>query len=126
VTPDLVADALTAADAEQATDALRARRKRTVSRVAEVVREGYGAVVAFGDGRVVSTPWLDTDEAAAYVRSTTQALYKLVQGGKMPFHRRHGVLLFDTHELDAWIRSQDGRVVPTPKGWKGRHSADVR
>ena len=51
------------------------------------------------------SPYLTAHEAIAYLRLGSQsALYRLVREHRLPFCRRGRLYLFDTRELDAWVR----------------------
>jgi excisionase family DNA binding protein len=52
---------------------------------------------ARGDG------FLDADGAAAYLGLTRKAVYALVERRRLPYYRPAGRLLFDRHELRAWV-----------------------
>ncbi|MBX9578741.1 MAG: helix-turn-helix domain-containing protein [Gemmataceae bacterium] len=47
------------------------------------------------------SPYLTTEEAAAYLRTTRGTVYNLVWRGVLP--RRRGKLLFTRTELDAYL-----------------------
>ena len=49
------------------------------------------------------SPWLDTHEAAEYLRMSEATLYRLRREG-LPFSRAGGRLLFNRHELDNWVK----------------------
>lgn len=58
---------------------------------------------------VVDSPYLTSREAIRYLRldklrSPHSALYRLIAEHQLPYGRRGGLYLFDTRELDAWIR----------------------
>jgi excisionase family DNA binding protein len=55
------------------------------------------------------SPYLTSEEAIVYLRldrlsSPLSALYRLVKEHQLPHGRRGGLYLFDTRELDAWIK----------------------
>jgi excisionase family DNA binding protein len=55
------------------------------------------------------SPYLTSREAIAYLRLDTlrsphSALYRLITEHKLPYGRRGGLYLFDTRELDAWVK----------------------
>jgi hypothetical protein len=56
------------------------------------------------------SPWLDVDAAATHLGATTpDAVRALVKRRQIPFHKApNGRLLFDRHELDAWVRGESG------------------
>lgn len=47
------------------------------------------------------SPYLTTDEAAEYLRTTRGTVYNLVWRGELP--RRRGKLLFTRQELDTYL-----------------------
>jgi excisionase family DNA binding protein len=52
-----------------------------------------------------STPWLNVDQAAAYIgNAPTSRIYDLVQQGKITPHRDGRRLLFHVDDLDAYLR----------------------
>jgi excisionase family DNA binding protein len=54
----------------------------------------------------VSDGFVDVAGAAAYLASSPSAIRSLVQRGEIPVHKTpNGRLLFDTSELDRWVRS---------------------
>jgi excisionase family DNA binding protein len=61
--------------------------------VAETLRDGRD------DG------FLNVSRAAEYLSTTPKAIYALVERQKLPHHRAGGRLLFDRHELRAWVEA---------------------
>lgn len=58
-----------------------------------------------------TSPYLTAREAIAYLRLGSQsALYRLIREHALPHGRRGHLLLFDTRELDAWIRGHDSAL----------------
>lgn len=57
----------------------------------------------------IDSPYLTTKEAAAYLRTTSNAIYCLVERGKIkPLH--HGKLLrFTKEQLDAYLQREKPR-----------------
>ena len=53
-------------------------------------------------------PWLDIDQAAAYLRTSRRTVYKLCALSKLAYHVRVGVRWFTKDDLDDYIAS--GRV----------------
>lgn len=57
----------------------------------------------------VSTPWLNVDQAAEYIASTSEPprnrIYDLKQQGKIKPHHDGGRLLFHRDDLDAYLES---------------------
>lgn len=53
----------------------------------------------------IDTPWLDPEEAAAYLRlPSVKALYQAVRRGQVPVHRRaNKAMLFHKGELDQTL-----------------------
>lgn len=51
------------------------------------------------------SPWLDTAQAAAYLRVSRDSLYKLTAARALPVRKRPGGqrLLFHRAELDQWL-----------------------
>ena len=57
---------------------------------------------------VIESPYLNTREAMAYLRLTSpSSLYYLINEQRLPHLRRGGRLLFDTRDIDAWLRGTD-------------------
>jgi len=55
--------------------------------------------------RVVESPYLTAQEAVVYLRlNTLSSLYRLIEEHKLPAGRRGRLYLFDTRELDAWVK----------------------
>jgi excisionase family DNA binding protein len=55
--------------------------------------------------RPVESPYLTSREAMAYLRvNSLSNLYHLVREHRLPCLRRGNLYLFDTRELDAWLR----------------------
>jgi excisionase family DNA binding protein len=55
----------------------------------------------------VTSPYLTSKEAVAYLRlNSLSSLYYLVREHRLPHCRRGGLYLFDTREMDAWLRGQ--------------------
>jgi excisionase family DNA binding protein len=50
-----------------------------------------------------ATPWLDVDEAAAYLRCSRQRVYDLRHAGVLKPHRDGRRLLFRRDDLDAYL-----------------------
>ena len=72
-------------------------------RVVELLDE-RGAIT----GMSPSSPWLDVDEAAAYLRcGSRQRLYDLVSAGALEPSRDGRRLLFRRDTLDAYLRGGD-------------------
>ena len=60
------------------------------------------------------SPYLNSKEAMAYLRLTSSSsLYYLINERRLPYLRRGGRLLFDTRELDAWLRGHDSALEMT-------------
>jgi excisionase family DNA binding protein len=56
-------------------------------------------------GRQIQSPYLTAREAMVYLRLNSQsALYRLVNEYHLPTLRRGRLYMFDTRELDAWLR----------------------
>jgi excisionase family DNA binding protein len=55
----------------------------------------------------MESPWLDTDEAAAYLKVKRRTLLQWVRDGKLPAHKLSGlqrhVWRFLRHELDGML-----------------------
>lgn len=66
------------------------------------------------------SPYLTAAEAIAYLRLGSQsALYRLVREHRLPFCRRGRLYLFDTRELDAWVRNY-GSAIERARAERGR------
>lgn len=53
----------------------------------------------------VQSPYLDARQAMVYLRLTSpSSLYRLIKEHALPHGRRGGLYLFDTRELDAWVK----------------------
>ncbi|NTU68446.1 MAG: helix-turn-helix domain-containing protein [Chlorobiaceae bacterium] len=56
--------------------------------------------------RVLSQPFLDTIQAAAYIGRSRSTLYRLAKSGKIPYTRpNRGKLCFRRFDLDAYMAS---------------------
>jgi excisionase family DNA binding protein len=54
--------------------------------------------------KTISSPYLTTEEAAAYLRTTVQGIYSLVKRGRLqPMPGRPGRLLFTRETLDKYL-----------------------
>jgi excisionase family DNA binding protein len=53
------------------------------------------------------SPWLDFNDACAYLRFSRDQLYKLTAARAIPFRKKHGGqgLLFHRDELDRWVQA---------------------
>ncbi len=49
--------------------------------------------------------FLNTDEAAIYLRISKSHLYKLTMGRTIPFYKPSKVILFKKSELDEWLKT---------------------
>ena len=49
------------------------------------------------------SPWLNIENAAAYLDWPKQRLYKLTASGGIPHYKQDGRLLFHRAELDGWM-----------------------
>jgi hypothetical protein len=59
----------------------------------------------------VTSPYLLSHEAVTNLRlKNLSGLYWLVKEHRLPHCRRGGLYLFDTRELDAWLRNADTSV----------------
>lgn len=54
----------------------------------------------------VRSPYLDTDEAAAYLRSSKQRIYDLTSAGRLEPCRDGSRLLFHRAHLDAYLEER--------------------
>ena len=63
-------------------------------------------------------PWLDIDQAAAYLRTSKRTVYKLCALYKLVYYVTSGVRWFTKDDLDAYIAS--GRVDIYGRGRRGR------
>lgn len=52
----------------------------------------------------MTSPYLLSQEAAEYLRTNRAGLYYLIKEHRLPFVRRGGLYMFDTREVDAWLR----------------------
>lgn len=60
---------------------------------------------------MTASPYITAAEAIAYLRLGSQsALYRLVREHEMPHCRRGRLYLFDTRELDAWVRGHGSAI----------------
>jgi hypothetical protein len=57
----------------------------------------------------VSSPYLNSAEAAAYLRSTVQGIYSLVKRGRLKPMPGSGKLLFTREALDACLQRRRKR-----------------
>lgn len=71
-------------------------------RVVELLDE-RGAI----SGTSTSSPWLDADEAAAYLRCAKQRVYDLVSAGALERAGDGRRLLFHRDALDAYVFGSD-------------------
>jgi len=66
-------------------------------------------------------PWLDIDQAAAYLRTSKRTVYKLCALYKLVYYVTTGVRWFTKDDLDAYIAS--GRVDIYGRGRRRRKTA---
>jgi excisionase family DNA binding protein len=53
----------------------------------------------------IASPYLTAREAMAYLKlESSSALYRLVREHRLPTCRRGRLYLFDSREIDAWLR----------------------
>lgn len=51
-----------------------------------------------------TSPWLNTIEAASYVRRSKRTMEGLrISGGGPAYHRQGGIVLYHRDDLDAWL-----------------------
>jgi len=59
-----------------------------------------------GELALMESPYLTAKETIAYLRlGSESALYRLIREHRMPFCRKGRLYLFDTRDLDAWLRN---------------------
>jgi excisionase family DNA binding protein len=51
-----------------------------------------------------STAWLTVESAAEHLSCPKSRIYALTSARRIPHHRDGSRVLFDRHELDAWVR----------------------
>lgn len=57
------------------------------------------------------SPYLTAAEAIAYLKlGSSSALYRLVREHRLPCCRRGRIYLFDTREVDAWLRQYGSAI----------------
>lgn len=66
-------------------------------------------------------PWLDIDQAAAYLRTSRRTVYKLCALSKLAYHVTVGVRWFTKEDLDDYIAS--GRIDIYSGGRRRRKTA---
>ena len=59
-----------------------------------------------GAASAPASPWLDVDEAAAYLRCARQRIYDLVSEGRLEPARDGRRLLFARDALDSYLRDR--------------------
>lgn len=60
---------------------------------------------------MIASPYLTAAETIQYLRlGSPTALYRLIHENKLPHCRRGRLYLFDTRELDAWLRGHDSAI----------------
>ncbi len=71
-----------------------------------------------GDGALGTAPrWMTVQEAAAYIRLSTDALYRLTAARQVP-HRRIGTrIVLDRDELDRWLDGYRAGPEQHQNGW---------
>jgi hypothetical protein len=58
------------------------------------------------------SPFLNTDQAAAYLKISGRLLKRLRRAGKGPVFRRHSHLVqYHIDDLDTWSREHSGREI---------------
>ncbi len=87
--------------------------ERLAERVAQLV-------LAQLDVSGYSSPWLDVNEAAEYLRCKPKRVYDLVGQSRLPVHRDGSRLLFDRAELDAYLA--DTALTPPADGPQNRRA----
>lgn len=94
--------------------------KRPLQPLAPTTEPRTGALDIAGQPRQILTPYLSAREAIEYLRlPSVVALYHLIRDQRLPTLRRGRSYLFDTRELDAWLRGASSSVELT------RHSQTV-
>jgi excisionase family DNA binding protein len=59
----------------------------------------------------MSEPYINIDQAAAYLNVKVRWLYERSTKGKMPVHRLGRHLRYRVSELDAWVESGEPQAV---------------
>jgi excisionase family DNA binding protein len=83
--------------------------KRRFQSVAATAQQSTGALDGAHQPHQVVSPYLTSAEAIVYLRldgldAPLSALYRLITEHKLPHGRRGNLYLFDTRELDAWVK----------------------
>ncbi len=61
--------------------------------------------------RLVASPWMTAEEAAAYLRAPVSRIRKLTSTRELPTHRDGRRVLYHRDELDGFVRS-GGAICP--------------
>jgi excisionase family DNA binding protein len=69
-----------------------------VERLADAIARRLEGRIGTGD-----TPWLDADQAAAYISAPISRIRQLTMGGEIPVHRDGRRVLYNRDELDRWL-----------------------
>lgn len=76
----------------------------------EQIAQRVAELVAERQAPDVSSPWLNADEAADYLRCSRKRIHDLVSQHRIPAHRDGTRLLFRRDELDEYLlRGAGGR-----------------
>jgi len=73
--------------------------------------------------RKLVTPWLTSDEAATYARTSVERIYAAIANGQLkavkPRPDRRGRWLTRAEYLDAWLNAQAISAAPIRRGRRG-------
>ena len=84
-------------------------------RAAEILREELPAEA--------TSPWMTTNEAAAYIRASRQRVFDLTSQGRLPVHKDGARNLYRREDLDAHLEGRAGRH--WPDDGRGTPSSDL-
>lgn len=67
--------------------------------------------------------WLTVKEVAAYLKLSTDLVYKFAQHGKIPVSKIGNQWRFDREEIDAWVKAQRPNAKPKKRAKSTRLSS---
>ena len=67
--------------------------------------------------------WLTVKEVAAYLKLSTDLVYKFAQHGKIPVSKIGNQWRFDREEIDSWVKAQRPNAKPKKRAKSRRLSS---
>ncbi len=65
--------------------------------------------------QVCESPWLNSEDAAAYLGLATGTVRNLTWSKKLPSYKRGRIVRYNRDDLDAWLRDGERAIQGTAK-----------